>query len=110
MDDIQSSDFHVDYSDVHRHWHPASEKFAGADAFLTAIQDGWRLVGSVYSEEIWHGGSRLVVLFHATLERGDETMDMPVFSNPWIRRQLGRNRLDIRPLAERAQQRNRASA
>lgn len=91
MTEIKSSDFHVDYSDLHRHWHPNSETYTGCDALITALQAGWRLTEPIYEEHVWHAGTRLVVIYHAFLQRGDEEALMSVIANPFIRRGL-RNR------------------
>jgi hypothetical protein len=98
--EIKSSDFHVDYSDIHRHWHDGSEQYAGADALITAIRDGWNLVEPVYQEEFWHAGTRLSTVYHARMVRGDEEMWMPVITNPFIRRGLKTRKLDVRPMSE----------
>jgi hypothetical protein len=94
---IKSSDFHVDYSDIHRHWDPRSERFAGGDALITAIQNGWQLVEPVYEEKFWAAGTRLVVIYHSIMERGEESMVMPVIANPFIRRGLKTRTLEIEP-------------
>ncbi|MBW4436494.1 MAG: hypothetical protein KME04_05135 [Pleurocapsa minor GSE-CHR-MK-17-07R] len=93
---IKSADFHVDYSDIHRHWDPHSEHFAGGDALITAIQQGWQLIEPVYKEDFWAAGTRVVV-YHSILERGDETMVMPVLTNPFIRRGLKTRTLEVEP-------------
>jgi hypothetical protein len=100
MADIVSSNFHVDYSDVWRHYHPGSETFTGADAFITALQSGWQVRFPIYFEQYWHAGTRPVTIYHAILERGDEQMDMAVCDNPWITRQIARNRVEPRPISE----------
>ncbi|CAG0947161.1 hypothetical protein ANRL1_03747 [Anaerolineae bacterium] len=99
-----SSDFHVEYPLFIRHWSPLSENYAGADCLVTAIQKGWRVTGDIYNEEFWHAGTRLTCVFHFTLKRGDETVVMPVISNPFARRLIFQNRITLRPIEERAQQ------
>ncbi len=97
MGEIRSSDFHVDYSDLHRHWHPKSEKYCGGDALITAIANGWRLVEPIYEEKFWHAGTRLVVVYHAFLERGDEEALMSIVANPFIRRGLRTRKWSMLP-------------
>ncbi|MDL1900149.1 hypothetical protein FBR02_05200 [Anaerolineae bacterium CFX9] len=109
---IQLTDLHVEYPDMTRHWNPNSEQYAGGDALITALQRGWEIAGQVWAEEYWHGGARLVMIFHFTLERGDETMQMRVLSNPYVRRSMLKWRMNVRPISEREADRKntRASA
>lgn len=95
------SDAHLDYLQIQRHWHAGSEKYAGADALVTAIHKGWQPERAVYSEEYWHAGSRLVEVFHFELTRGDEKLTMPVISNPYLRRMLKIMKPTIHPIEER---------
>jgi hypothetical protein len=100
MADIRSSDFHADYSEVHRHWDPRSERYAGGDALITAISTGWRLMEPIFEQEYWHSGMRRISVYHATLERNGERIIMPVLANPFIRRGLRGRTLDVRPYSE----------
>jgi hypothetical protein len=99
--EISSTDFHVDYPDIVRHWSPISEKYAGADCLVTAVRNGWRVVGEVYVENFWHAGTRLTSVYHLKLVSGDETMLMPVISNPYARRLIDMNRITLHPMEER---------
>lgn len=108
--DTPVSDFHVEYPLIIRHWSPLSEKFAGGDCLITAISRGWQVVGDIYREEFWHAGTRLTTVFHFTLQRGDETMNMPIISNPHVRRIIYMNRVKVRPIEERAQKPTRSEA
>lgn len=94
---IKSADFHVDYSEMHRHWDPRSERYAGADALITAISSGWTLLEPLFEQEFWHAGMRRISVYHATLERGGERIIMPVLTNPFISRGLRNRSLDVRP-------------
>jgi hypothetical protein len=67
-------------------------------------------MGDIYREEFWHAGTRLTSVFHVTLKRGDETMVMPVISNPYARRLIYQNRITVRPIEERAQKIARSEA
>ena len=102
------SDFHVEYPAILRHWSPVSEKYAGADCLVTAVQRGWRVVGEIYREDFWLAGTRLTSVFHVSLERGDESMTMPVISNPYARRLISQNHMTVRPIAERVQSPDRS--
>lgn len=105
---IQSTDLHVEYPDMTRHWHPLSERFAGGDALLTALQRGWEISGTIWADEFWHGGSRLTIIFYMTLVRGDEQMTMPVLTSPWVRRVMKKWALQVRPMSERDEKRRTA--
>ena len=105
-----STDFHVDYPDIVRHWSPISEKYAGADCLVTAVRDGWRVVGEVYVENFWHAGTRLTSVYHVKLVRENETLLMPVISNPYARRLIYMNRIDLRPIEERSRKANKSEA
>lgn len=100
--ELKSTDLHVDYPDILRHWSPVSEKYAGADCLVTALRNGWRVVGEIYHEETWLAGMRLTGVYHITLKRGDEMMEMPVLSNPYARRLIYQNRITTIPLQERS--------
>ena len=100
MAEIKSADFHVDYSEMHRHWDARSERYAGADALITAISSGWTLLEPLFEQEFWHSGMRRITVYHATLERKGERMVMPVLTNPFIRRGLRNRVLDVRPFSE----------
>ncbi len=100
MAEIRSSDFHVDYSDLHRHWHVGSEKYTGSDALITAIEAGWHLMEPIYVEQFWQAGTRLVVIYHAFLQRGDEEVMMSIVANPFIRRGLRTRKWHVLPVEE----------
>jgi hypothetical protein len=84
----QIADFHVEYMDVTQHWHPESEPFAGGDALLTALYDGWRMLKDVTCETHWFAGMRQTNIYYVDLVRGDERMTMPVTHNPYVDRML----------------------
>ena len=100
MATIKSSDFHTDYSEVHRHWDPRSERFAGGDALITAMRGGWRLMEPIFEQEYWHSGMRRISVYHATLERDGVRVVMPVLANPFIRRRISGCPLDVRSYNE----------
>ncbi|PJF30096.1 MAG: hypothetical protein CUN52_05000 [Phototrophicales bacterium] len=76
----------MDYFDVSQHWHPESEKYAGGDALVTLLAEGWEIQREVGVEDRFFAGLRSVSVYHLTLKRGDETMKMPVIRNPYINR------------------------
>lgn len=81
-----SSNYHMDYFDVAQHWHPDSEKYAGGDALVTLLSNGWEIQREVGVEDRFFAGLRSVSVYHLTLKRGDEVMRMPVIRNPYINR------------------------
>jgi hypothetical protein len=95
--EIRSSDFHVDYSNVYRHWDPRSEAYAGGDALITMLQQGWHLTDPIYEQPVWYCGNRRVCVLHGVLTRGDEQIVMAVISNPFIVRAMRDRRLKIEP-------------
>jgi hypothetical protein len=84
-----------------RHWHSGSERWAGADCLLTAMDNGWVANPNVYVQEVWHAGSRLVTIYHFELSKNGETMEMPVITNPYARRILRRMKVMLKPIEER---------
>lgn len=108
--EITSTDFHVDYPDIVHHWSPVSEKYAGADCLVTAVRNGWRVIGEVYVENFWHAGTRLTSVFHVKMVRGDTTMVMPVISNPYAHRLIHMNRVTLQPIEERDRKMSKSEA
>jgi hypothetical protein len=86
MSNSSSNNYHMDYFDVSQHWHPESEKYAGGDALVTLLAEGWEIQREVGVEDRFFAGLRSVSVYHLTLKRGDETMKMPVIRNPYINR------------------------
>jgi hypothetical protein len=103
-----SNDAAYDYNRTVRHWDPRSEKFAGGDALLTATRKGWKPCDTVYREDHWLAGSRLVTIYVFELERGDERMEMPVITNPYVRSMLLRSNNNVVSTGDRPALRARA--
>lgn len=38
-------------NDTERYWHKQSEPYTGCDALLTAFENGWEIIGEIYSEQ-----------------------------------------------------------
>jgi hypothetical protein len=87
--------FHVEYLDVTQHWCPLSEKYAGGDALLTAVDEGWNMGSRVICEEHWFAGMRLTRVFHIELHRNGERRIMPVLHNPYVDRMLASDDFQI---------------
>jgi hypothetical protein len=98
---LDASNSHFEYMDVVRHWSPTSQKYAGGDAIITLINEGWKIGETVFYEEYWYAGARLVGVYHLQLERNGERLHVPVLSNPYVRRMLKRLPVQIRPMASR---------
>lgn len=77
---------HVEYMDVAQHWHPHSEPYAGGDALVTLLAQGWTMRRDVYVEKSEFAGLRYVSVYHIELERDGEVIKMPVVRNPYINR------------------------
>ncbi len=75
-----------DFIDTYRHWHPQSEPYAGGDALATALFMGWKSKNIVLLEHHWLGGSRRINIYHFELLHGDQSVAMPVISNPYVER------------------------
>lgn len=89
---------HVHYPDVHRNWSAGCQQYAGGDALLTKMRQGWEVAKTVFSEDHWHSGSRLVVVYHFDLKKGDEKLTMRVVSNPFVQRFIHQEGLTAMPL------------
>jgi len=76
----------VEDREKYRHWCPQSEKFAGGDALLTALEDGWQIIGVIFRQDFWHAGVRRAPVYQFNLSRGDEVMKMAFVQNPYVMR------------------------
>ena len=91
-------DFHADYMQVTQHWCEKSEDYAGADALMTALSDGWEAQPLVEYEDRQFGETRTVRLYHIHLTRdGDEDIVMPVLHNPYINRLIKNRNMRLIP-------------
>jgi len=86
---------HAQYLDVTHHWSPRSEKYAGGDCLLTAIQRGWEISETVEERKFWHGDARCVCVYEFTLRRDGEEVVMPVLENPYVTRLLFMDAFDV---------------
>jgi hypothetical protein len=87
-DTSRSPNYHFEYIDVIQHWHSDSEPFAGGDALVTLISQGWVMQRDVYVEKRNFAGKRSVSVYHITLERDGQLMKVPTVRNPYINRIL----------------------
>jgi hypothetical protein len=91
------ANWHYAYRWITRHWHAASERFAGGDSLMTALNGGWQIVPPVVAETHWRAGTRCVMVYTFELKRGAETMTMPVITNPFVERLIADNALPLMP-------------
>lgn len=76
------------YTDRPRHWCPRSQRYAGGDALLTHLNNGWKIEGEIEVEEYWHGGSRRILIYCFVLTQNDQRLTMRVPGNPFVDRLL----------------------
>jgi len=109
---FDSRNSHFEYIDVTRHWCPRSERYAGGDALITFLSDGWAMSDQVYREEHWNSG-RVVNVYYFELKRDDETIMMAVIANPFVDRLVDESELRVMPMAvtqrERFRQQQRST-
>lgn len=80
--------------DVPRHWHSLSQVYAGGDCLLSALDCGWTVRQVVHCGQC-HSGYRRSLVYYFELQRGDETLVMPVINNPFIERLLAGSLLEV---------------
>lgn len=79
----------VQYQDItSQHWSYSSERYAGGDNLLTAIERGWEIDSKVVMRRHWFAGMRCIEIFHFTICRDDVVADMAVVGNPYVYRYL----------------------
>lgn len=96
---LDSSNAHFAYLDVITHWCPQSQRFAGGDALLTYLDEGWEIGTKVFYEEFGQTGGRQIVVYYFELHRDNQTIRMPVITNPYVLRLVQNMSLDIVPTA-----------
>lgn len=58
----------------------------GGDALLTMLENNWQPYGVVFRQEVWLGGCRRVFIYHVSLYRHTETLQVAVIDNPHMGR------------------------
>ena len=89
--------FYTQIADQRQHWCPHSQRYAGGDALITRLNDGWEVSDEIYYEEYWHGGSRKVLIYNFVLVNHEDTVTMRVLSNPFVERFVSELNIDILP-------------
>src|SRR5262245_9637746 len=98
---FDATNSHFEYMDVTCHWSANSQKYAGGDALVTFLYNGWDMVETVFYEEYWHAGGRLVMIYYFDLEQDGETVHVPVLGNPFVHRMVNNLPLQLLPISER---------
>jgi hypothetical protein len=98
---FDATNSHFEYMDVTCHWSADSQKYAGGDALITFLHNGWKMDETVFFEEYWHAGGRLVMIYYFELERDGETLSMPVLGNPFVNRMVKSLPVQLIPFGER---------
>ena len=80
------SNYHIEYGQVtHQHWSWNSQKYAGGDNLMTALDAGWK-IDKCSVEKHWHDEARAITVYHFALSRNGVQIKMPVIHNPYIER------------------------
>jgi len=82
-------------NDTRRHWSASSQTYAPADVLMQYLAAGWQLSPVVGLEEHWHAGVRRVDVYHFELAKDEQTLVLPVQSNPVVRRLMHQRSLKV---------------
>jgi len=96
------SNYHIEYMDVTQHWCEKSEEYAGADALITALTDGWKMDNRIEYKTIYFAGSRPQYVYYIKLQRDDEHLTMPVLYSPYLNRMINSERYELIKLTDKA--------
>ena len=81
-------ELYPNHIDVSRHWCSRSQPYAGVDALLGRLDNGWKIRGDIGFDEHWFGESRRILVYHFELTRQDSRVTMHVAHNPVLERLL----------------------
>ncbi len=82
-------------NDTRRHWSASSQAYAPADVLIRYLADGWTISPIIGLEEHWHAGSRRVDVYHFELIKDNQSLVIPVQSNPVVHRLLQERQLRV---------------
>jgi hypothetical protein len=85
-------EFYPNHIDVSRHWCPRSQRYAGVDALLGRLDNGWKIWGDIGFNEQWFGESRRITVYQFILTKQDNRVTMHVLHNPVLERLLMQHR------------------
>jgi hypothetical protein len=83
---------------VPAHWNALSQAYAGGDNLLAALNAGWTVRDTVYSEPHKRRSCRVMV-YHFELVKDNQTLAMPVIANPFVEQFITRYSLTTEPIA-----------
>lgn len=98
---ITEQDYHDYFA---RHWCGVSEHYAGCDALLTRIDQGWSVNLIVLCEQVVFGEGRFTMVYHFTLQNTNlrrsqqRSCHMSVIANPMLDRLLKQIGVQVMPL------------
>jgi hypothetical protein len=81
-------ELHPGHIDQFYHWCPRSQTFAGVDALLGHLEDGWEIQGDIGFDDYWFNESRRISVYHFMLTKQDKHVIMHVLYNPVLERLL----------------------
>ena len=81
-------EFYPNHIEVSRHWCPRSQPYAGVDALLGHLDNGWKIRGDIGFNEHWFGESRRITVYQFILTKQDNRVTMHVIHNPVLERLL----------------------
>jgi hypothetical protein len=81
-------ELYPNHIDVSRHWCRRSQRYAGVDALLGLLDNGWKIWGDISFDEHWFGESRHITVYHFILTKQDNRVTMHVVHNPVLERLL----------------------
>jgi hypothetical protein len=91
---LQSSDYRQK-SVPKLHWSRKSQPIAPAEVLMNRLQQGWSVSNTVTCKQHQYGPGRSVDIYTFTLTHNNDTMQLPVQSNPVVRRLLREHNLEI---------------
>ena len=87
-DRFRLSDYYSSDRTLPCHWCPLSQPYAGVDALLGCLDEGWEIMGDVYFDEHWFGEARRICVYRFDLRRHNHCVTMRVVWNPMLDRLL----------------------
>ncbi len=78
-----------------RHWSRQSQPIAPAEILVNRLQHGWALSPVVSCQQHHYGPGRTIEIYTFTLTQNDDVLQLPVQSNPVVRRIIRDHRLQI---------------
>ena len=103
MSQLQRNNTYDWYLERPRHWCSVSQQYGGGDNLISLLREGWRLTNEkVMTETFGLSGSCPVTVYHIKLQRDSKQRLLKVIENPFIRRFLKTQKLQVKTPAEAA--------